>query len=208
MRRPNMVYDAKRKRRWFFTAEIAVLICIVCVWVFKPARFDINSIEATVHERVVKTDDRPASVRYSESIGAQANAITEDRPHDESMEKPSDCPAILRSGLSPERMVLDQINQGRAALKNRYRIIFSEINRRGPMLGQERYNAMIAQQIQRARLEVAEFERNAQATLAPYQQIDMLEAQGMIDPDRAREAKWRMLLPKDTEQAVFPKPSK
>ena len=44
----------KGKKRWFLRAELAVLVCVVCIWVIMLVTVDIESTKAAVLKQVVK----------------------------------------------------------------------------------------------------------------------------------------------------------
>jgi len=106
--------------------------------------------------------------------------------------------------INPESMVLQQIKQGQQAFKQKYSIMFQELNRRAPQLGQAKYNALAQQVMQKAQMEAIKFRQEATAALRPFQAVNQLRNNGMIDPEKATEAKWRMALPASAANAMFP----
>ena len=44
----------KPKKRWFLKAELAVLVCIVCIWVIMSSTADLESTKAAVLEQALK----------------------------------------------------------------------------------------------------------------------------------------------------------
>ena len=48
---------AKKKMYWFLRAEIAVLFCLICIWIVKIVTFDIDSTKAAVPRQVVAGPD-------------------------------------------------------------------------------------------------------------------------------------------------------
>ena len=57
----------KPKKRWFLRVELAVLICVVCIWVIKSVTIDIDSTKAAVLKQVVKI--KPNSADAHKSLG-------------------------------------------------------------------------------------------------------------------------------------------
>ncbi len=41
----------KRKKHWFFNAGLAVLVCVICIWVVKLVTVDIGSTKAAVFKQ-------------------------------------------------------------------------------------------------------------------------------------------------------------
>jgi len=41
----------KHKKHWFFNAGLAVLFCVICIWVVKLATIDIDSTKAAVFKQ-------------------------------------------------------------------------------------------------------------------------------------------------------------
>ncbi len=39
------------KKRWFLKVELAVLVCVICIWVVKLATIDIDSTKAAVFKQ-------------------------------------------------------------------------------------------------------------------------------------------------------------
>lgn len=50
----------KQKKRWFLKAELAVLICVVCIGIVKLVTVDIDSARAAVFKQVVKISPNSA----------------------------------------------------------------------------------------------------------------------------------------------------
>ncbi len=52
----------KQKKRWFLKAELAVLVCVICVWIAKSELIDIGNVKAEVPERVVKVNPHSQAI--------------------------------------------------------------------------------------------------------------------------------------------------
>jgi len=63
---------AKKKMYWFLRAEIAVLFCLICIWIVKIVTFDIDSTKAAVPRQVVAS---PENVNIEETIQSYKEAI-------------------------------------------------------------------------------------------------------------------------------------
>jgi tetratricopeptide (TPR) repeat protein len=48
---------ARKKMHWFLRAEIAVLFCLICIWIVKIATVDIGSTKAAAPRQVVAGQD-------------------------------------------------------------------------------------------------------------------------------------------------------
>ena len=57
----------QRKKRWFLKVELAVLVCVICIWVVKLVTVDIDSTKAAVFKQVVKI--RPNSADAHANLG-------------------------------------------------------------------------------------------------------------------------------------------
>jgi len=44
----------QQKKRWFLKIELAVLICVICIWIVKALTVDLDSTKAAVLSQVVK----------------------------------------------------------------------------------------------------------------------------------------------------------
>jgi type II secretory pathway component PulC len=62
-----MSVTVKPKRRWFLKAELAVLVCIACIWVIMSSTTDIESTKAAVLEQALKL--WPNSAEESDKAG-------------------------------------------------------------------------------------------------------------------------------------------
>ena len=54
----------KHKKRWFFNAGLAVLLCVICIWVVKLVTVDIGSIKAAVFKQAVKISPSSATAHF------------------------------------------------------------------------------------------------------------------------------------------------
>ena len=50
----------KQNKRWFLKVELAVLVCVICIWIVKPFTDDIDSAEAAVLKQLGKIDSNDA----------------------------------------------------------------------------------------------------------------------------------------------------
>jgi len=56
-RRTKVSDTARKKLYWFLRAEIAVLFCLICIWIVKIATVEINSTKAATPRQVVAGQD-------------------------------------------------------------------------------------------------------------------------------------------------------
>ena len=63
---------AKKKMYWFLRAEIAVLFCLICIWIVKLATVNIGSTKAAAPSQVIASPD---SVNIEEAIQSYKEAI-------------------------------------------------------------------------------------------------------------------------------------
>jgi len=54
----------KHKKHWFFNAGLAVLACVICIWVVKLATIDIDSTKAAVLKQAVKISPNSATAHF------------------------------------------------------------------------------------------------------------------------------------------------
>ena len=62
----------KKKMYWFLRAELAVLFCLICIWIVKLATIDIDSTEAATPRQVAASPD---STNIEETIQSYKEAI-------------------------------------------------------------------------------------------------------------------------------------
>lgn len=53
----------KQKKRWFLKIELAVLVCVICIWIIKALTVDLDSTKAAVLCQVVKISPNNADAQ-------------------------------------------------------------------------------------------------------------------------------------------------
>ena len=82
----------KHKKHWFFNAGLAVLACVICIWVVKLATIDIDSTKAAVLKQAVKISPNSATahflidLNYADAYECLSNAYLTLDHHEEATE--------------------------------------------------------------------------------------------------------------------------
>ena len=103
---------------------------------------------------------------------------------------------------TPESIVNNYLQQGLQGIQDKYALQWSEVSKRGKVLGQRKQMEMFSDIDMKAKQEVMEFRRQAQQQVEQLQRMDRLAQQAGIDP---YESKMRAVLSPEEEMARFPK---
>jgi len=57
--------DTIKKKCWFLKVELAVLVCVICIWIVKALTVDIDSTKAAVLKQVVKISPNSANAHFN-----------------------------------------------------------------------------------------------------------------------------------------------
>lgn len=108
--------------------------------------------------------------------------------------------------ITPESMLQQEIQTGRRAIQDRFKLQWDEIGRSAQFIGRQKASGMRQQLHARAKQEMLQFNQRAQQQLAQLQNIDRLAQQGAItNPD---EIKARITFGTDVAKSMYPTPAK
>jgi len=110
---------------------------------------------------------------------------------------------------NPETILQEQFESQRQLIQQQYRTKWDEVNRRGRMglfKSIKDRDAAIFELHTESTQVLGEFDYKAQQAMSQLKQIDQLTGLGALSEQDAFKAKWKLVLPKETEAAMFPKP--
>jgi len=184
--------DKQRKHR-FLKAELAVLVCLVCFWVFKSGTVDIADVTAGVLRQVVKIDPDNTHQTHTQALPLDTSLDEVER----NFRKDVNC----QRQITPESIAEDNYQRSVANIDQRYRSQWDEVNRRRSALGPRRHAEMLCDIQARSRAEFDKLYQAAQNQAEEFKLIDQLAQQKGFDP---YEAKMRIVLGPEAEAAMFP----
>ena len=59
-----MKSTGKQKKCWLLKTELAVLLCVICIWIIKSVTVNIDSTKAAVLKQAVKTSPNSATAHF------------------------------------------------------------------------------------------------------------------------------------------------
>lgn len=108
-------------------------------------------------------------------------------------------------GDSPEDVFEQRVRDGRAGIQQAFQVEWDSINQRvrTERLNPLQYRQLVNTSHTRAKRQASDFNQKAKVSFNSLKEIDQLAEQGLIT--NSSEAKWRIVLGPEAEQAMFPK---
>ena len=199
------------KKRRFLKAELVVLLCVIAVWTVSSGAID--GVKNRVLKQVIEINPD------ADSKEAKSNTNTIRDLRSEFIQSPAGMAGIIRDEETgqvsyvpqQQQVVIDQqplqilrgkLEQQRNFLQQQYNMELEAL--RKTSRNEKEFRSNVAQLIAKTDIQLNKFQFQHQQQIQQIRQIQNLINDNKISIQAGNEAMWRLVLPQETEAAMFP----
>ncbi len=179
----------EQKNRWFLKAELVVLVCVICIWVVKSVTIDIDSAKGE-YDRAVSLNNKAIEIDPSDAYEETGQVAY----------VPEQQQVVIDQ--QPLQILQGQLQQYEQFLRTQYN---NELNclKRQHLTDRQFHNKLYQLNAKyTAMLNTGRYKVTQQ--FQQIKQIQKLINDNKISIHAGNEAMWRIVLPYETEDAMFP----
>jgi len=189
------------KKRWFLKVELVVLVSLVCLWIIRSVAIDIESAEGEDDWVTIS-----GGGEYDRAISLNNKAIEID-PRDayEETGQVSYVPEQQQVVIDqqPLQILQAQFATIKKQLHTQWRIEADALNKSW-FSNKGQFDTALAKLNSKYQMKELEARQAIDAQIREIQQIQNLINDNKISIQAGNEAMWRIVLPYETENAMFP----